>query len=101
VFPATIFDFNGVLVDDEAVHLEAFREVLAPLGVTVSDALYDERYLGFDDVGAFRAMLADAGLPHDEERVAALVRAKKPAYMARAAATNAAAHAHAGQAGGS
>jgi hypothetical protein len=24
VFPATIFDYNGVLVDDEVVHLEAF-----------------------------------------------------------------------------
>ena len=27
----------------------------------VDDATYAERYLGFDDAGAFRAMLADAG----------------------------------------
>src|SRR4051794_9700373 len=57
---ATIFDFNGVLVDDEHVHLEAFREVLAPRGIAITDDAYATRYLGFDDVGAFRAMLADA-----------------------------------------
>ena len=30
---AVIFDFNGVLVDDESVHFELFREVLAEEGV--------------------------------------------------------------------
>ena len=30
---AVIFDFNGVLVDDEAVHFSLFREVLAHEGV--------------------------------------------------------------------
>ena len=80
---ATLFDFNGVLVDDEAVHLAAFRAVLAPLGITVTDEAYADRYLGFDDVGAFRAMLADAGRAPDEAEVAALVRAKVPEYMAR------------------
>ena len=58
---STLFDFNGVLVDDESVHLAAFREVVAPLGIVIDDATYAERYLGFDDAGAFRAMLADAG----------------------------------------
>lgn len=82
---ATLFDFNGVLVDDEAVHLAAFKEVVRPLGIELYDALYAERYLGFDDAGAFRAMLSDAGLPGGPEDVARLVEAKKPAYMARIA----------------
>ena len=80
---ATLFDFNGVLVDDESVHLAAFREVLQPLGVTFDDAAYAERYLGFDDAGAFRAMLADAGRASGDAAVARLVEAKKPVYMAR------------------
>lgn len=80
---ATIFDFNGVLVDDESVHLAAFRDVLAPLGITVTDALYAERYLGFDDAGAFRAMLADAGRSPSDDDVARMVEAKKPVYMQR------------------
>jgi beta-phosphoglucomutase-like phosphatase (HAD superfamily) len=61
VFPATLFDYNGVLVDDENVHLEAFRDVLGPLGIDLEEADYWEKYLGFDDAGAFRAVLVDAG----------------------------------------
>ena len=78
---STIFDFNGVLVDDESVHLAAFREVVAPLGIVVDDATYAARYLGFDDAGAFRAMLADAGKEASDAEVAGLVAAKKPLYM--------------------
>jgi HAD superfamily hydrolase (TIGR01509 family) len=80
---ATLFDFNGVLVDDEHVHLAAFRDVLAPRGIAVTEQAYVERYLGFDDVGAFRAMLLDSGQSASDDEVAALVRAKKPAYMKR------------------
>jgi HAD superfamily hydrolase (TIGR01509 family) len=80
---ATLFDFNGVLVDDEHVHLAAFRDVLAPLGVSVTDEEYATRYLGYDDVGAFRAILTDAGRPPSDAQIRALVEAKKPAYMAR------------------
>ena len=80
---ATIFDFNGVLVDDESVHLAAFREVLAPLGVTFDDHAYEEKYLGFDDAGAFRAILADAGRSPTDAEVRALIEAKMPVYMSR------------------
>jgi beta-phosphoglucomutase len=82
---ATLFDFNGVLVDDEHVHLAAFRDVLAPLGVSVTDEDYGAKYLGYDDVGAFRAILTDAGRPPSDAEIRALVDAKKPAYMARIA----------------
>ncbi len=78
---STIFDFNGVLVDDESVHLAAFREVVRPLGITLEDATYTERYLGFDDAGAFRAMLTDAGHAPTDADVARLILAKKPLYM--------------------
>ncbi len=80
---ATLFDFNGVLVDDESVHLAAFREVLRPLGVTFDDATYAERYLGFDDAGAFRAMLEDAGRSPTAAQVQRLIDAKRPVYMER------------------
>jgi HAD superfamily hydrolase (TIGR01509 family) len=83
---ATLFDFNGVLVDDEAVHLAAFREVVKPLGIVIEDATYAERYLGFDDAGAFRAMLRDAGQAPTDTAVRALIEAKKPVYMQRIAA---------------
>jgi len=86
VFPATIFDFNGVLVDDELVHRDAFRDVLGPLGVSFTDDEYVERYLGFDDIGAFRAMLTDAGRAPSDREIDDLARAKRPFYMRRAEA---------------
>jgi beta-phosphoglucomutase-like phosphatase (HAD superfamily) len=81
----TLFDFNGVLVDDELVHLAAFADVLGPMGITLTRELYDERYLAYDDRGCFRAVLADHGRPHDADIVASLVEAKKPFYKARIA----------------
>ena len=86
MFPATYFDFNGVLVNDELVHFETFREVLAPLGVSLSEADYLSRYLGFDDAGAFTAVLTDAGKPPSAQQVAGLIEAKRPLYMQRARA---------------
>ena len=83
MFP-TLFDYNGVLVDDERVHLEAFRDVLRPRGVEVSERAYWERYLGFDDAGAFSAMLADAGRVASVSEIEALIAAKKPRYLERA-----------------
>ena len=82
---AVLFDFNGVLVDDEQLHLDGFNAALAPSGVVVSLDDYNERYLGFDDRGAFVAMLRDRGLACDDARVAALIAAKSVVYAAAAA----------------
>jgi beta-phosphoglucomutase len=81
VFPATFFDYNGVLVDDEAVHCAAMRAAVRPLQVTFTDRDYWERYLGFDDVGAFDAILRDAGLPAEPRVIAELVEAKGKLYL--------------------
>ncbi len=59
---AVLFDFNGVLMDDEDLHWRACREVVAALGIRLSRARYDARYLAFDDRTALRAMLLDAGV---------------------------------------
>ena len=40
---ATLFDFDGVLVDSEPVHLEAFRDVVRPLGISITDEEYARR----------------------------------------------------------
>jgi beta-phosphoglucomutase len=82
---AIIFDFNGVIIDDEPLHLELFRAVLADEGIALSDEDYRGKYLGYDDRGCFVAALADAGRERDSndaefineliERKAALYRA--------------------------
>lgn len=84
MFPATFFDFNGVLVNDEVVHFETFRQVLAGLDVALSEHDYLHRYLGFDDAGAFGAILRDAGRQPSPQQIAELIEAKRPLYLARA-----------------
>lgn len=58
---AVLFDFNGVLVDDEAQHCEALQRVLADEGITLTREQYYAEYLGLDDrtgfVEAFRRAL--------------------------------------------
>lgn len=80
---ATLLDFDGVLVDSEPVHLAAFNDVLAELGIVVPENDYAERYLSLDDAGVFRAVLARSGRTLREEQVRALVAAKSPRFMAR------------------
>jgi HAD superfamily hydrolase (TIGR01509 family) len=86
VFPATFFDFNGVLVNDEHVHFETFREVLKAVGVALSEEDYLSRYLGYDDAGAFTAVLRDAGRTPSPAQIAELIETKRPLYMSRARA---------------
>lgn len=56
---AIIFDFNGVIVDDEPLHLELFRKVLLEEGLFLSDEDYHEKYLGYDDRACFIEVLCD------------------------------------------
>jgi beta-phosphoglucomutase len=80
---ATLFDFDGVLVDSEPVHLAAFNDVLAPRGIVISERDYAARFLSLDDAGVFRALLSHRGSTLREEEVRALVEAKSPRFMAR------------------
>jgi beta-phosphoglucomutase-like phosphatase (HAD superfamily) len=82
---AVIFDFNGVLVDDESVHFALFREVLAQERVIITERDYHERYLGYDDRGCFEAALADAGQSARRELVDRLIAQKACRYVEVAA----------------
>ncbi|MBV9949961.1 MAG: HAD family phosphatase, partial [Myxococcales bacterium] len=78
---ATLFDFDGVLVDSEPVHLLAFNDVLAAHGIHIDDRTYAERYLALDDAGVFRAALESLGAPADPATIASLVAAKSPRFL--------------------
>jgi HAD superfamily hydrolase (TIGR01509 family) len=77
---AVIFDFNGILVDDEPIHWELFRRVLGEQGLSLTDQEYYERYLGMDDRGCFRAVFKDKGRPLDDAALAALIERKAGYY---------------------
>ena len=78
---AVIFDFNGVLVDDESVHCDLFREVLAGEGVAMDETLYREKYLGFDDRECFETAMLDAGKMIDREQIDAMIARKAVRYF--------------------
>ncbi len=50
---AVLFDFNGVIIDDERVHMELFQEILEPEGIEFTEEEYWAEFLGMDDRGCF------------------------------------------------
>ncbi len=79
---AVIFDFDGVIVDTEPLHYEAFRSVLWPLGIGFTWQEYVDTYMGFDDRDAFREAFRAHGRAFDDLRMAQLVAAKSKVFLA-------------------
>jgi HAD superfamily hydrolase (TIGR01509 family) len=83
---AIVFDFDGVIADSERLHLRAYQDILAVEGITLSTEDYLARYLGYDDVGVFKALGRDHGVPMDDQRVSQLIDRKGARYESLAAA---------------
>jgi beta-phosphoglucomutase len=73
---AVVFDFDGVLVDSEPLHLRAYQEVLEPIGLSLPREKYYASYLGYDDAGVFRAVAEDRRRPMDDRQLHALIEEK-------------------------
>lgn len=56
-----LFDFNGVVVNDEPQHCEALLATLEERDIHVDVAAYYREYLGFDDRECFRHAFAQSG----------------------------------------
>jgi len=78
---AVVFDFNGLIVDDEQLHYVLFAEQLATQGVVLTEALYADRYLGYDDRGCFTVAMADHGKPCDGHLLQTLIDRKAVRYL--------------------
>ncbi len=83
VLRAILFDFNGILVDDEPIHFELFRKVLAEEGIELREEAYYADYLGFDDRDCLRAAFAAAGEALSAERMSELIERKAGYYQER------------------
>src|SRR5215813_4606689 len=70
---AIFFDFNGVIINDERIHLKAYREVLAAEGVELSDEDYFAS-LGMDDVAFVRAAYSRAHKSLTDEKTRELIQ---------------------------
>ena len=73
---AIVFDFDGVIANSEPLHFRAYRDVLADSGVMLEENDYYARYLGYDDLGAFRQIGLDSSIVWSPDELAGLVRQK-------------------------
>jgi HAD superfamily hydrolase (TIGR01509 family) len=78
---AIIFDFNGIIADDEPLHLELFQKVLAEEGLPLSEQdYYAKNYLGMDDRGCFGAVFKANGRTATESDLQRLITRKAEYY---------------------
>ena len=84
---AILFDFNGVIADDETPHFLCFQQALAEAGLTLTQEDYYGRYLGMDERACARLLLEqrdgagdDAELSRIADRKAELFRAHTARY---------------------
>jgi beta-phosphoglucomutase-like phosphatase (HAD superfamily) len=81
VTEAVLFDFNGVLVDDEPQHCEALQRVLADEGITLTREQYYADYLGMDDRTGFVEAFRRAHRTLTTELLRHLVQKKSRVYL--------------------
>jgi beta-phosphoglucomutase len=78
---AVIFDFNGIIVDDEPIHFALFQKVFAEEGMALTKDAYYGRYLGFDDRGAFGFGYREHNRPLSQKKLAQLIERKAVYYQ--------------------
>lgn len=72
---AILTDFNGVIINDEPIQHEAYREIFREDGIDVTDEMYYSR-LGMDDKTFVSSILDEAGKPAGMDRVLELTSQK-------------------------
>ena len=78
---AILFDFNGVIIDDEPQHCEALIATLAEYGYPLDRETYYRDYLGFDDRECFRFTYARGGDGVEPKRIAEAIERKNEHYL--------------------
>lgn len=77
---AIIFDFNGVICNDEPIHQSAMQKVLEEEGIEIPLKEYFCTYLGRDDRDCFRIALEQFGRAVSAEIIASLIQRKSVYY---------------------
>jgi beta-phosphoglucomutase len=82
---AIIFDFDGVLVNSEPLHLRTYQEIFAGHGRTLTAEEYYARFLGCDDETLMRMIDAEQGWDLGEDGRRNLIARKSERFKALAA----------------
>jgi len=73
---AIIFDFNGVIADDEIPHFLAFQQALAEDGLALTHEEYYGAYLGMDERNCAAALLESLTGENDPARIRRIMERK-------------------------
>jgi len=63
---AFLFDFDGVVVESEPVHLETFRSIVAPLGIDISEERWYREFVGVGSPFIMKTLLNEKGISDEE-----------------------------------
>ena len=74
--PALLFDLDGTLTNSDALHLQAFNRILAPLGRSLDPHTYETRVMGFANADIAKWLFAD----QPEDQHATLLDRKEAAF---------------------
>jgi len=78
---AVFFDFNGVIIDDEPLHLRAYTEALADEGVELTREDYFKS-LGMDDVTFVRAAFERTGRELTDDALRRVIESESAKHRA-------------------
>jgi beta-phosphoglucomutase len=80
MFRTVIFDFDGVIIDSEVLHLRAFNGSLVPFGVEIATKDYYQQYLGFSDFDCYKALVEDGLLKVDQRQIGDIIKRKSEIF---------------------
>lgn len=78
---AVLFDFDGVIVNSEPLHFDAFRRTLAEEHIALSEDEYFRELIGFDDRGAFKFTFEKHGRELDPKTFLRIMTRKSESMM--------------------
>ncbi len=74
---AILFDFDGVIVNSEPIHLEKLQLLLSEEGILLTKEDYYKNYLGYDDRDCLHNVFKDQGKSLSEEKKQSLIHRKE------------------------
>jgi len=78
---AVLFDFNGVILDDEPIHQQLIHEILLAENLRPKQSDFWQFCLGRSDRGCLRALLGSRGRVVTEAYLETLIARKAEAYQ--------------------
>ena len=82
---AVIFDFNGIIVDDERIHLELFQGILSELDIPLGEEEYFDKYFGYSDRDLLLVLLEEHERKIKKSQIERLIGEKNRRYLEKIA----------------